>query len=73
MASLPSDIFLLTAAEVSKALRVSVDTIYRLAREGQLPGVWIGRLVRFRPNQVAEFMDQHNEKKMITIKTTTKT
>ena len=38
---------LVTAEEVARYFCVSTDSIYRMAREAQIPCVRIGRLVRF--------------------------
>lgn len=38
---------LLKAQEVAKRLRVSIATVYRFARDGTLPSVRVGTVVRF--------------------------
>jgi excisionase family DNA binding protein len=45
------------AAEI---LQVSQVQVYRLVRQGDLPAVIIGRSVRFRAGQLAEFISQNN-------------
>lgn len=44
--TIPDDEPLLTVAEVSRALRVSKMTIYRLIDAGELPALRIGRSFR---------------------------
>lgn len=43
---------LVTVDEVAEYLSVSTDFVYELARQGQIPVVRIGRLVRFRLHEV---------------------
>lgn len=43
---------LLTAAQVEERLGVDVSTIYRMAADGRLPAVKVGRQWRFRPEGV---------------------
>ena len=38
---------LLTAAEIADLFRVSESTVYRWAREGDLPSVTVGSTIRF--------------------------
>lgn len=45
----------LTAEEVASQFKVSVDTVYRLAQSGRLPCVKLGRVVRFRPQDLEAF------------------
>ena len=47
---------LLTPQEVAALLRVSLPTVYRLARERALPCVGIGRSVRFRGEDVERYV-----------------
>jgi len=37
----------LTTREVAELLRVSVTTVWRLARSGTLPAIWVGGQLRF--------------------------
>jgi len=46
---------LLTAEEVSEILRLSTWQVYELARQGAIPHVRIGRLVRFRADILDEW------------------
>lgn len=48
---------LLTAEEVKEILNLShVDQVYRLVREGVLPAVRIGRLIRFDTEALAKWI-----------------
>lgn len=47
---------LLTLAEVAKRLRVSHDTVYRLAASGKLPGIKVGRAWRFEETVIQPFV-----------------
>lgn len=46
---------LLTPVELADRWGVPKSQVYRLAREGRVPAVWIGRYVRFRPAEVEAF------------------
>ena len=46
---------LLTPDEVAERWGVPKSQVYRLAREGRVPAVWIGRYVRFAPREVEAF------------------
>lgn len=39
---------IMTAREIAEYLRLDVATIYRLAQEGEIPGVKVGRSWRFK-------------------------
>ena len=43
---------LMTADDLAERWQVPRSQVYRLAREGRVPAVWIGRYVRFRPAEV---------------------
>lgn len=47
---------ILTAAEASELLRVSVKTVLRLARAGELPGRKVGREWRFARREVMAWL-----------------
>lgn len=47
---------LLDAKQVAALLGVSVRTVQQLAASRQLPSVPVGRLVRFRPEDVEAFV-----------------
>ncbi len=48
---------LLTVVEVARRLRVSPDTVRRLALNGELPGVRVGSLYRFHRSDVDAFLE----------------
>jgi len=47
---------LMTVPEVAQKLNMSTKTVYRMAQEGDLPGVKIGSSWRFLPTQVAKWV-----------------
>lgn len=46
---------LLTADELAGRWQVPASHVYRLARDGRIPVVRLGRYVRFRPEAVEQF------------------
>jgi excisionase family DNA binding protein len=46
---------LLSADDLAERWQVPRSQVYRLAREGRVPAVWIGRYVRCRPAEVEAF------------------
>ena len=46
----------LTGSEVATLLRVSRDTVYRLAASGELPGRKIGRIWRFSQDAIEQHL-----------------
>jgi len=51
---------LIKPKEAADILQLSQVQIYRLVRQGDLPAVVIGRSVRFRAGQLADYIDQNN-------------
>ncbi len=47
---------LLRVSEVAEVLNVSEDRVYTLARENIIPSVRLGRLLRFDPEAIEEFI-----------------
>jgi PTS system nitrogen regulatory IIA component len=47
----------LTGDEVAKLLRVSRDTVYRLATRGQLPARKVGRIWRFSEDAIRKYVE----------------
>lgn len=47
---------IMTLAEVSKYLRLSMSTVYRMANDGKLPVSKIGRRWRFRKSTIDQFL-----------------
>lgn len=48
---------LITAEQVARIMNVSVHRVYRLVRLGLLPGVRLGRQVRFDEDALREFIE----------------
>jgi excisionase family DNA binding protein len=46
---------LLTAEQLSQRWQVPTSHVYRLAREGHVPAVRLGRYVRFREDAIERF------------------
>lgn len=51
---------LLKAKEVCKFLGVTEDTVWKYCREGKLKSVKMGRLRRFKKEDVESFIENHN-------------
>lgn len=47
----------MTADEVSNLFGIHIDTIYKAARQGDLPSFRIGTSVRFDPKNLAEWYE----------------
>lgn len=47
----------LTASEVAEHLKLSIDTVYTLTRQGHLPGIKIGGQWRFDATQVQGLLE----------------
>jgi excisionase family DNA binding protein len=45
-----------TLKELSKQLKLSTDTIYRMVRKGKIPAVKIGKKWRFRKSRIDEWL-----------------
>ena len=52
---------LMKAKEVSRYLRCSVTTVRRLVAKGQIPHFRLGKLVRFRRNEIDAWLIMHHE------------
>jgi excisionase family DNA binding protein len=48
---------LLNAQDVAAALNMGLSTVYLLVERGELPSIRIGRSVRFRPEDLEEFIE----------------
>lgn len=46
---------LLTAEDLAERWQVKVSAVYRLAREGVIPAVRLGRYYRFKPEAIESF------------------
>ncbi len=53
---LDDDNLLLTVKEAAYVLRVGRTTLYRLMKIGDLPGLYVGRSVRFRTRDLRAFI-----------------
>ena len=53
---------LLTANEVARRLAVVPLTVYRLTKRGRLHPLRIGRLLRFRVDDVERFLHEESER-----------
>jgi excisionase family DNA binding protein len=60
---MPSDEDILTIAELSEHLRVHPTTIYRLLREGRIPGFRVGSAWRFSRASIEKW--EHGELRAI--------
>lgn len=52
---------LLTIEELGKYLKLSVRTLYPMAKEGKIPGVKVGGSWRFRLSEVNKWIDDNKE------------
>ena len=50
---------LMTLAEVAAYLRLSKDTVYRMASRGKLPAAKVGSQWRFRRDEVEQWLEAH--------------
>jgi excisionase family DNA binding protein len=54
---------ILNVAELSEYLRIHKTTIYRMLREGRLPGFRIGSDWRFSVEAIDQWLRDHSQKK----------
>ena len=52
---------LLDAEAVAEQLRMRVDFIYRLAREGRIPHLRFGRTLRFRAEAIDQWLQEQEQ------------
>ena len=52
----------LTIGDLARYLKISKSTLYKLAQNGALPGVKVGRHWRFHKEAVDEWLRQHPER-----------
>ena len=50
---------LMTLVEVATYLRLSKDTVYRMAQTGKIPASKVGNQWRFRREEVDAWLEQH--------------
>lgn len=53
----------MTLEEIAKYLKVSKDSIYRLAQKREVPASKIGNLWRFRKDEIDEWMKNNRKDK----------
>lgn len=53
---------ILTASELASLLKIDVRTIYRLARQGAIPGIKFGGSWRFSKSLVLDMVSPYREK-----------
>jgi excisionase family DNA binding protein len=51
----------LTAQEVADILNISIDTVYKLTRQNEIPHVTIGRRVLFRRESIEQWLKDNEE------------
>jgi excisionase family DNA binding protein len=51
---------ILTVKEIYEILRIHPSTVYKLIRQGKIPGFRIGREWRFRKDVIMRWMDQRS-------------
>ena len=54
----------MTLEEVAQYLKVSKDSIYRLAQKGEIPASKIGNLWRFKKEEIDEWMRNKRNNKI---------
>jgi len=54
---------LLTLREVSEKLQISENTLYKLARKGEIPGIKIGNQWRFKVQDIEKWLEEQKRKK----------
>lgn len=60
---------LLTVQQVAELLQVKLSTIYKWTHEGSIPHLKLGRLVRFREDDILEWLrDKDREPQEIDIR-----
>ena len=69
----------LTVKETSEKYKIKTATLYKWARTGKIPHYRIGSLVRFKSDEVGEWLDEHrqdtssgDEKPKVSIKTSSR-
>jgi excisionase family DNA binding protein len=53
--------YLLTARETAKALHISEKTLYNLTKSGDIQAVRFGRVVRYDPDAVKQWIEKHSK------------
>jgi len=56
---------LLKAKELAKMLDVSIAKVRRLAKDGVIPSVMIGKMRRYNQSDVARFLNEQKQKTQV--------
>lgn len=59
---------LLTVEELAKYLKIKPDTIYKKVRKGELPAIKLGKIVRFRKEQIDQWIVNHASRTLKDVK-----
>jgi len=54
---------LLTLRQVSEKLQISDNTLYKLARKGEIPAIKIGNQWRFKAQDIERWLEEQKRKK----------
>lgn len=54
---------MLSVKQVAELLNISIFTIYRLARKGEIPSYGIGRCIRFAEDEILRYIRKGEVKK----------
>jgi excisionase family DNA binding protein len=52
---------LLTVSDVAHRLAISRDSVYRFVRSGALSPLRVGERLRFRPEEIEEYLERNRE------------
>ena len=52
---------LMTAKELASYMRLNPLTVYRKAREGEIPSVRVGRSIRFKKEQIDKWLESQSK------------
>ena len=61
---------LLTVKELAAELRMSLKSIQRAYRKGEIPVQWLGRMARFNLAKVQRAMERNGQSRMLHLKST---
>ena len=61
---------LLTVKELAAELRMSLKSIQRAHRKGEIPVQWLGRMARFNLAKVQRAMERNGRSRMLRLKST---
>jgi excisionase family DNA binding protein len=52
---------LIVAAAVAESINASPKTVYKMAKSGRIPCLNFGGMIRFDPEQIQEWIDDHRQ------------